>query len=188
MLGPESAILDALYRGQGDQARRLAAASPRLTIWEAAALGADAAVDSLLREDPALVNAWAPDGHTPLGLAAFFATDSTVRLLIERGAAVHAAARNPMHVQPLHAAIAAGHVDTARVLLEHGADVNARQQAGYTPLMGAAAAGEADLVDLLLGRGADVSAVSDDGRTAAAVARERGYDGIAAHLTRVAAS
>jgi uncharacterized protein len=185
---PESTILDALYHGHVDQARQLAAASPRLTIWEAAALGADAEVDSLLREDPALVNAWAPDGHTPLGLAAFFAADSTVRLLLERGADVHAAARNPIQVQPLHAAIAAGHVDTARLLVEHGADVNARQQAGFTPLMGAAAAGEADLVHLLLGRGADVSAVSDDGRTAAAVARERGHDTIAAHLARVAAS
>jgi uncharacterized protein len=182
MTAAESAILTALYDRNRDEAVRLADAAAGLSIWEAAALGREADLRRLLERDAALANAWAPDGHTPLGLAAFFAGTGTVRLLLEHGADVAAAARNGMQVQPLHAAIASGHADTSRLLLERGAAVNARQQAGYTPLMGAAAAGRRDLVDLLIGRGADPSLTSDDGKTAADLARERGHGELAGYL------
>lgn len=48
-------------------------------------------------------------------------------------------------------------------LLGHGADVNARDDAGQTPLMGC---GFPDQAELLLARGADVNARDDRGRTA----------------------
>ena len=106
MQDPQSAVLRALYGNQRDEARALAEGAA-LTIWEAAALGRDERVGALLDADPALVNAPSPDGHLPLGLAAFFAGPSTVRLLLDRGAAVGAVARNPMQVQAIHAAVAA---------------------------------------------------------------------------------
>ena len=182
MPDPQSQILTALYRGQREDAARLADAAPSLTIWEAAALGRDAAVGRLLDEDGGLVNAPAPDGHFPLGLAAFFGNPSTVVLLLERGADVHAAARNTMSVQPLHAAVAGRSLEAATAILDRGADPNARQQVGYTPLMGAAAADRADIVDLLLARGADPALVSDDGKTAAAIATEHGFTALAGRL------
>ena len=186
MLEPGSAILNALYQQKPEEASRLASQAAELSVWEAAALGDDDELQRLLDQEPSLANAWAPDGNTPLGLAAFFAPAATSRLLIERGADVHAVARNHMKVQPLHAAIAARNADATRLLLERGADPNARQQVGYTPLMGAANAGRADLVDLLLERGADPSAVSEDGKTAAVLARERGHDDLAARLQSAA--
>jgi ankyrin repeat protein len=183
MLDPGSAILTALYHQKRDEAERLASAAPHLTVWEAAALGADDRLRAMLEADASLANAWAQDGHTPLGLAAFFAPVSTARLLLQHGANVGAAARNDMTVQPLHAAVASRNVKTTALLLEHGADASARQQMGYTPLMGAASAGRDDLVNLLLARGADPAAVSEDGKTAASLARENGHETLAVRLT-----
>jgi len=182
MQDPDSAILTALYHHKRDEADRLANTAA-LTIWEAAAMGRDERVRELLDGDPSLARAWSADGYPPVGLAAFFAGASTVRLLLERGAEVGAAARNPMNVQPIHAAVGARNAESVTLLLERGADVNARQQLGYTPLMGAAAAGRADIVELLLGTGADASLRSDDGKTAADVAREHGHADLAARLS-----
>ena len=179
---PGSAILTALYNRKRDEAVRLAAAAPALSVWEAAALGDDSRLQALLDRDAGLANAFAPDGFLPLSLAAFFAPAATTTLLLERGADVAAAARNHMKVQALHAAVAARNADAAAILLDRGADPNARQQAGYTPLMGAAAAGRADLVELLLQRGADRSLVNDEGKTAADVAREHGHTDLAEQL------
>ncbi len=181
-----SPILTALYNRDPDEARRLARAAPLLTIWEAAALGADERLCALLREQPALVNAYAPDGFTALGLAAFFAPAATVAHLLAAGADVGVAARNPMQVQALHAAVASRNADAVRLLLEAGADVNGRQQAGYTPVMGAAGAGRDDLVDLLLAHGADPSLVSEDGKTAVSMARDHGHEVLAARLDDLA--
>ncbi|HVL67235.1 MAG TPA: ankyrin repeat domain-containing protein [Vicinamibacterales bacterium] len=184
MTGPQSPILDALYHRRHADAERLAAEAGTLSIWEAAALGYDAAVTQALGAGQA-VNAPAPDGHLPLGLAAFFGRASTVRLLLRHGADVHAAAQNPLKVQPLHAAVAGRSLEAVTAILEAGGDVNARQQVGYTPLMGAAASGRDDLVALLLRHGADASLVSDDGKTAADVAREHQFDSLADRLAAV---
>lgn len=187
MQNPASDILNALYHNKRDEAARLAEAAPSLTIWEAAALGRDEIVARLLAHDASLANAAAPDGHFPLGLTAFFGHPSTARILLRHGADVHAAARNPMKVQPLHAAVASRNADAVTAILEAGADVNARQQVGYTPLMGAASSGRADLTELLLARGADPSLVSEDGKTAAAVAREHGHPALAEKLEALTA-
>ena len=180
---PASAILTAMYHRQRDEALRLAAAAPSVTVWEAAALGDDERLRDLLDRDAGLADACAPDGFFPLGLAAFFAPAATVQLLLERGAIVHTVARNQMKVQALHAAVAAGNAEAVRLLLDHGADANARQQVGYTPLMGAASAGRADLADLLLRHGGDPSLVNEEGKTAAQIAREHGHADLAERLS-----
>ena len=182
---PQSPILDALYNGRRDEARRLADDVGTLTLFEAAALGREDGLEQTLGAGDADVNAFAPDGHTALGLAAFFAGPSTVELLLAHGADPHAAARNSMRVQPLHAAVASRQADSVRALLARGVDVNARQQQGYTPLMGAASAGRADLVDLLLQHGADAGLTNDGGLTAADVARQHHHEELAARLEAV---
>ena len=70
-------------------------------------------------------------------------------------------------MQPLHSAAAGGHTAVARLLLEHGADPNARQEGGFVPLHAAAQAGNDELYGLLVASGADQDAASDDGRTVA---------------------
>jgi ankyrin repeat protein len=180
---PQSPILMALYMRKPEEAERLAT-DARLNIWEAAALGRDERLAELVQEDRSLSNAWSPDGFTPVGLAAFFGHPSTARLLVDAGADVGAVARNEMKVQPLHAAAAAKEIDIVRMLLERGADANARQQAGYTALMECARGGREDMVSLLLAHGADPALKSDDGKSASDLAREQGHAAIAERLLR----
>jgi ankyrin repeat protein len=180
---PQSPILMALYMRKPDEAERLAMGA-RLNIWEAAALGRDERVAELLGEDRRLSNAWSPDGFTPVGLAAFFGRSSTARMLVDAGADVSAVARNEMKVQPLHAAAAAKEIDIVRMLLERGADPNARQQVGYTALMECARGGRDDMVSLLLAHGADPTLQTDDGKSASDLARESGHTAIAERLRR----
>ena len=57
-----------------------------LNIFEAAATGQTARVRELIAANPALLNAYAPDGFHPLGLAAFFGNKATVEVLLQAGA------------------------------------------------------------------------------------------------------
>ncbi|TFV91999.1 ankyrin repeat domain-containing protein [Oxalobacteraceae bacterium OM1] len=58
-----------------------------------------------------------------------------------------------------------GHLDTARLLLEHGADPELRNDQGQTPLAGAAFKGDVPMVELLLAHGANIEAATPDGKT-----------------------
>jgi ankyrin repeat protein len=153
-----SELLQALYRGDQARADELLAANPELDVFDAAAAGMTERLRELLDDDPALANAWAGDGFQPLGLASFFGHVEAARLLVERGAEVTSASRNDMKVMPLHSAAATGdpeaRYELAKLLLEHGADPNARQQDDFTPLMAADQLGDERLRELLVEHGA----------------------------------
>ncbi|UQN05081.1 ankyrin repeat domain-containing protein [Deinococcus sp. QL22] len=183
-----SPLLFATYYRKPEVARALTGlhaelGGPPLTVFEAAATGETACLRTLLDADAPLVNAVSPDGFTPLGLAAFFGQEAVAAELLARGANVNAVSANAMQVQPLHSAVAGNHTGLARLLLSHGADVNAVQQDGFTPLMAAAQHGNADLVEDLLAAGADAAAQTDDGRSAASIAQEEGHSALAAFLS-----
>src|ERR671933_827542 len=112
-----SDVLQAIYRGDREQAERLAAGR-ELDVFEAAALGRTERLRELLDADPSLANAWADDGFQPLGLASFFGNVAAARLLVERGAEVNSASRNQMKVMPLHSAAAATDPDTRYEITE----------------------------------------------------------------------
>lgn len=158
-------------------------------IHEAAALGECERLHALIASDAMLARAVSADGWPPLHLAAAFATPQAVELLLEHGAHIHQISHNPMRNQALHACIALGNsLESLRLLLEAGADVNATQAGGYTPLHQAAATGNAAVVALLLEHGADKAARCDQGKTPAAYARERGHLDIAVLLDAVPAA
>jgi uncharacterized protein len=152
-----SDVLDAVYRGDRDEAERLAAGRD-LDVFEAAALGRTERLRELLAEDPSRANAFADDGFQPLGLASFFGHVDAARLLVEQSAEVNSASQNQMKVMPLHSAAAAQdpqvRYEIAKLLLEAGADPNARQQDEFTPLMAADQHGDAPLRELLVEYGA----------------------------------
>lgn len=68
-----------------------------------------------------------------------------------------------------------GHTDTVRLMLDHGADVNARDSDGRNALMEAAIIGDTETATLLLDRGAAVDAVDNHGRAAVMFAAENGH-------------
>jgi hypothetical protein len=61
---------------------------------------------------------------------------------------------------------AAASPELARILLERGADPNARSGSGWTPLIRACNAGCTESARLLLAAGADPTAMNDEGYTA----------------------
>lgn len=59
---------------------------------------------------------------------------------------------------PLCAAASAGSISAARLLLDAGAQIDKRDDDGYTPLLRAAVEGAAEMVSFLLEKGADINA------------------------------
>jgi ankyrin repeat protein len=195
----------------------------------------DVAMADLLIRAGAAVNAAEEGGVTPLSLASANGSAAMVTRLLEAGAnpnegrelPVMAAARSgnvevmklllsrggdanvkePARGQTaLMWAVAERHVDVARILIEHGADIYAKTVVvrptggsrggglggggfggggsanganGFTPLLFAARVGDIPSVRLLLDAGADVNDTSADGLSALVLATVRGQAGVA---------
>ena len=177
-----SEAMQALY--VGDRARGESLLAPgQESVFEAAAFGRMGRLEELLSEQPELVRSWSDDGFTALHLACFAGGAETVALLVERGAPLETMSRHgQIHVRPLGTAAFARDAESARVLLDAGADPNGRGEGGFTPLHSAAQNGDVEFVRLLLRFGADAGVAASDGRTPAALAREAGHDECAALL------
>ena len=74
------------------------------------------------------------------------------------------------------------HVDTMEVLVEAGADIDTKNQSGYTPLMRAAGQGSLDAVKWLLDRGVDWRTTEPRGRTARDIAANHAQGEVAKTL------
>lgn len=173
-----SALSLAVYQNQREMLAFLLSRHPELDLFEASAVGNVERVRELIGKDAALVRLFSPDGFSPLHLAAFFGHPESVSDLVDHGADVNAVSRNPMHLRPLHSALAHRRTDVAlkvvRVLLSHGAEVDARQAGGWTPLHQAAAHGLIELVKMLLEKGADPGATAENGSSPIDLARRSG--------------
>ena len=95
---------------------------------------------------------------------------------------MNAVAQNDMRIAPIHAAAANGNLNILKTLLAKGADVNARQQGGFTPLHTAADSNSPEMARLFLEYGADRDAVRDNGQTALDLALGKGHEAVAAVL------
>lgn len=173
--GGLSAVLTAVYYGQPGLADLLITYGAPVNLFEACAVGRIDIVREYLDAAPVRVNAWAPDGFQPLGLACFFGHTDLAAFLLEHGAEVQSPSHNLLNVQPINSAVAGQHIDITRLLLEHGADVNARQGEGFTPLHGAAQNGQLEMIQLLLDYGGDPNKLTDNGKSPADLAIEAGY-------------
>jgi ankyrin repeat protein len=172
-------LLVATYSGQTDGVRLLLERGACPTLFEVCALGLVDKLRRRLREAPAVVREYAPDGWPPLHLAAYFGHRETAEVLLDAGADVLAVSRNAERNLAINAAAAgpraAARPDLVGLLIDRGSPVDGRGSSeGHTPLHEAAFNGDVALVRLLLDRGADRSLRSGDGQTAMEIARARG--------------
>jgi ankyrin repeat protein len=164
--GDVSALLTAIYYQQPKIATLLIERGAPQSLFEACAAGSAREVVSILNQDPSMLNAFAPDGFQPLGLAAFFGHDEVVKILLDRDAEFDAPSKNGLSVTPLNSATAGRHLDIVAQLLERGANPNSSQADGFTPLHAAAQNGQRAMLELLLNHGANKEIRNKQGLTA----------------------
>ena len=170
-----SAILVAAYNMKPEVVTALLELGAPVDIFEASVLGKVDRIEEILKTSPARASEYAPDGFTPVALAAFFGQPAAVRALIAAGADVNAPAKNPLKVAALHAAVAGGKLEIVEALLRAGANPNAQQQQGFRPIHEAGTRANRALAELLLSHGADPSLPNDTGTNAIDLAREKGH-------------
>jgi len=183
-----SALLMSIYTGRGEIRELLLSRGLKMDLAEASAAGDLSRVKQLVDLLPTSANSFSADGFPVFALACFFGHLDTARYLADNGADVHAVATNGSGYNALTAAVAAGHTETVKYLLECALDPNYRYGPGYTPLLTAAANGHLEIVKLLLAYGADPSATTNDGKSAVALATERSHPHVAGFLRSRAAS
>lgn len=111
---------------------------------------------------------------TALHMAAYNGHGEIVKLLIEHGATIDC--RDNEGKTPLIHACTDAFPETVEILLDAGADVNAKESTeGFTPLMMGAGLGQADVVRVLLQHDANRAMRDDDGDTATDHARNSGH-------------
>ena len=144
----------------------------------AALAGEHFRIADLLHRNGADLNVQGKYKSIPLHSAATFGNFEVVQKLIEYDADIDA--RDEDGWTPLIWASGGHHFkggSVLRLLLERGADVNARtSDNGFTPLHRASAYGSLEVVRLVLEYGADIEAVSRDGKTPLQVVGENNMD------------
>src|SRR5438093_2426923 len=187
--------LFALVNGEGfkdpkknEALQEILARHPQLDIYETAAVGTAADFEAMLRDYPDAVKRPNSFGWTALHMSAFAGNVANTQLLIDKGADVNARAKSRFLNTPLQAALLTGQYETAKLLLEHGADPLVRQSKGFTPMHEAALLGRADIIDLLLAHGAEINSMADNGHTPMAEAIRGHHDDLAAIMKSKGAS
>jgi len=141
--------------------------------------------EALLAHPGTDLEAAAINGNTALMMAAFKRNEPAVQALLAKGAAV-----NRPGWSALHYAAASGDDEIARILLRHGAKIDAASPAGtglFTPLMMAAREGHGSTALLLIDQGANAGLKNSEGLTAVQIAERAGKTQVAAAIAGRAA-
>ena len=139
---------------------------------------------SVVLSDRSLVNITDRHGSTPLMYAALYADAALLRRLIVQGANINAADKCGATALMW----AAGDLGKVRLLVDHGAQVDARSDLGRTPLLIAATyVGNTDVVKYLLKSGAKITERDEFGETVLTSASKRGDVQLVATLLQAGA-
>lgn len=144
---------------QEDMAKLLIANGAQVDIFVASAQGDAERVAELLKNDPALINAWNGD-FSALHWAAYSGHLDVIELLIENDTNVDIAKEDG--ATPLFWAVLKGRLDAGKFLIDKGADVNIRIKGGSTILHNS---GSLEIAELLIANGADVNTKNEHGMT-----------------------
>ncbi len=155
-------------------------------IHEAAKIGDLGAVQTLLADDPGLLEARDGVGYTALNWAAMRGKWAVVRDLVARGADVNAMGRDGC--ASLHCAANEDNPEIISLLLAQGATLEARNAWGNTPLQMAVQRGTLGNVEAFLKHGADLQTASDEGWTPLHYATKCGHEEVRQMLLAAGAS
>jgi ankyrin repeat protein len=164
---PASPVADAAQNGDLAAVKKLiqdkadvnVQQSDGATALQWAAYRNDTALADLLIAAGADVKKPNREGATPMYLASLRGSAPMLDRLLKAGANPNEA--GPQGETPLMLASRAGNLEAMKVLLDHKADVNGKEELrGTTPLMWAASESHPEAVKLLIDRGADVNAAA----------------------------
>jgi uncharacterized protein len=171
----EAALFDAIDKRDQDRLSHAIAENPRLAAARDAE-GVSALLHARYRENLAAVEVLMR-ANPPLDVfdAAALGRTGRLRELIATDASLVSAFSSDGFT-PLHLAAFFGQAETARVLIQAGADLSAvsRNQMKVQPLHSAAAARRDEVARLLIEAGADVNAVQEGGYTPIHAAAQNG--------------
>ena len=156
-----SPVLYAMYTDHPEIAESFIAGGVEPNIFESAITGRIERVRAFLKQNPALVKAYSPDGWTALHLN--WGHLDIINLLLDHGADINAVSRNHFAASPLLGAVAFRKIEVARLLLKRGANVNCCGEEGGSPMHEAAGTGQLNFAELLLSHGANINAKNDKG-------------------------
>ncbi|KAJ9144093.1 Ankyrin repeat-containing domain [Pleurostoma richardsiae] len=135
------------------------------------------AVKRIIGEVKEAVSTFDSRGYTPLHTAAARGASEILKILVYAAGDIEIRAQAPSKDTPLTLAASGGMTDSIRVLLDHGADLEARNDNGNTALMCAACECHAGAVSELLSRGANVNARNGGGIGESALILASGTNG-----------
>ena len=165
---------------QGRTGKQPASATENKRLLDATILGRPKDVRPAL-DNGADPNTRDDSGMTPLGNAASYPDEISVQLLLERGADPNVREINgltPIMLTAGHPDSDAGRtgkmVKVIKLLLKHGAKINAQDSRGNSALIDAAWWGNARVVQILLNNGADIRMRNKHGSTALKMASGKG--------------
>lgn len=140
--------------------------------------------ERMLQENPNWIREKSSLGETALHWLAVENYVDAVRYLLSKGAKVDGAQEAGTEGTPLTDAAQLGYVEMVALLIEHGADLEARNIVDHTPLLNASENGYAEICDLLLAAGADISVRDDFDKSVLNIARPRKAKQIARVLSK----
>ncbi|KAL9616879.1 MAG: hypothetical protein Q9160_008301 [Pyrenula sp. 1 TL-2023] len=154
------------------------------TLMVASMLGIESLVKFELREG-AQLESRDSDGFSALSWAVWFDHASTARALLKAGADInlHLGEANPLFI-----AATKGLVDTGKMLLEAGANIECEHFGGETPLLRSLRAGHREMASMLLEAGASTHARQANKDTALYFATVQGFVDVAQTLLTKGAS
>ena len=156
---------DCFELNRDDYAKILLEAGAKPDVCVAAVYGLHDQLEQILQSDPAQANDLTT-GNSPLGWSVYGRQPKSATILLEHGAI---ADRPPYDSHAWGPAASVASIDVTRILLEHGANPNWRDEAGNTPIhrviTSRLVVDPAKFIQLLLDFGADASLRNREGRT-----------------------
>eukprot|EP01119_Soliformovum_irregulare_P010556 TRINITY_DN2604_c0_g1_i1.p1 TRINITY_DN2604_c0_g1~~TRINITY_DN2604_c0_g1_i1.p1 ORF type:complete len:1059 (-),score=337.43 TRINITY_DN2604_c0_g1_i1:28-3204(-) len=154
-----------------------------------ACMSSTAEICEILLDKGANPNSETNDGVSPLHYLVsrkfddISALSEVIQELVAKGADVNHC-KNSNTETPLHYSVVKGMADNTKILLGHGADINAKSKRGFTPLHIAIMTASKELIEILLESGADHTIPCKDGQGCLDIAKPDVKTVITAFLAR----